>query len=654
MRTSPGLVRALAVAASVALSLSLIQVVASQDVALRSAASPDITSPSVASRSTASPKPASPASAPLNLGSPRAGISNPGTSGAGTSGTGAAGAAEAAKSNAGIPNTGGPVSGPANSGPANSASPGPQPSSSSSGTMPAGSPESPRSPRAVPQKAQVTPPSPVPPTPQPSAPRPSATPSPTPTAAKPKPSRPLRLSRTQRRLIDSVDVRRVHTHLKELQRIADANGGTRAAGTPGYRASRDYVAAKLREAGYRVTLQPFEFGYFAENSTALMERIAPTRATYAPTPPDGSATGDFATMTYSGTGEVTAPVHAVDVTLPPTAKHPSTSGCEHADFAKFPRGGIALIQRGTCSFALKVSNAQAAGAAAVIVFNEGLPDRTDLLRGSLSTPGVTIPVVGTTYATGAALATTRGAVIHLRTDTTSQARVTHNVIADSPRGDRNKVVMVGAHLDSVAAGPGINDNGSGSAAILAVAEALSDARTRNHLRFAWWGAEELGLIGSQHYVTTLPPDDRARIRLYLNFDMIASPNPAMKVYNGTVSSTGAVPPGSAEIEGLFRAHFDAVKQPYGEADLGGRSDYVGFMKAGIPTGGLFTGAGGVKTEEEARRFGGVAGRPYDPCYHRPCDTIANIDHPALAVATRAIATAVVVYASARDLPGPHA
>ncbi len=660
MPTSPGLVRALAVAASAALSLSLIQAMSSQDVAFRSAASPSSTSlssaspnsasPSTASRSTASPKPTSPAVASPNLGIPRAGIANPGASEAGTSGAGTsgAGASGIGGSNAGNPKTGGSAPKPANS-----ISPNPLPSS---GPLPPGAvPQNAQN--AIPQNppsAEGAPPSPVPPTPEPTTPQPSGTPAPTSAAAEPTRSHPLRLSRAQRRLIASVDVRRVHTHLKEFQRIADANGGTRAAGTPGYRASRDYVAARLREAGYRVTLQPFEFGYFAENSTALMERIAPTRATYAPTPPDGSKTGDFATMTYSGAGEVTAPVHAVDLTIPPTAGRPSTSGCEHTDFTGFPRGGIALIQRGTCGFALKVSKAQAAGAAAVVIFNEGLPDRTDLLRGSLGTPGVTIPVVGTSYATGAALAATRGAVIHLRTDTTSQTRVTHNVIADSSRGDRDKVVMAGAHLDSVSAGPGINDNASGSAAILAVAEALGHTRTRNHLRFAWWGAEELGLVGSQHYVTALPPSERARIRLYLNFDMIASPNPVMKVYGGTASSTGTVPPGSNEIEDLFRAHLDAAKQPYGQADLGGRSDYVAFMNAGIPTGGLFTGAGGVKTDEEARRFGGAAGRPYDPCYHKACDTLANIDHPALAVATRAIATAVVVYASERDLPGPNA
>ena len=648
MPTSPGLVRVLAVAASAALSLSLIQVLTVQDVALRSATSPGAASPSPAPSGLVPPGSASsgsglPGSSPS--GSSSALAAAPGV--APTPGASAPGAVPAPSpavspgSPGGDP-AAGVVPGQAVPGQAVPAQPAPGPAVPGQAVPGNGVPQEPGGPSASPGLAQPTPEA-------------SGTPSPSPSATTspaPSPRWTLRLSDFQRALVRSVPAGRAYAHLKEFQRIADENGGTRAAGTPGYTASRDYVAKKLRKAGYRVRLQPFEFGFYRENSTALMERIAPTRAVYTPTPPDNSTLGDFATMTYSGSGEVTAPVHAVDLVLPPSADRPSTSGCELTDFAGFPRGGIALIQRGTCGFALKVSNAQASGAAAVIVFNEGTPDHTELLRGSLGGPGVTIPVVGTTYALGAALAGTRGAVIHLRTDTTSETRVTHNVIADSRWGERTKVVMAGAHLDSVLAGPGINDNGSGSAALLAAAESLGRIRTRNHLRLVWWGAEELGLIGSRHYMDELSPRERGRIRLYLNFDMVASSNGVMMVYDGVTSTAGEVPPGSAEIEGLFRAFLDARRQPYWSADLSGRSDYAPFMEAGVPVGGLFTGAGEKKTEEEANRYGGLAGRPYDPCYHRNCDTIANIDRRLLTIATKGIATALVVYAYGNDLPGP--
>src|SRR5690606_17091232 len=155
----------------------------------------------------------------------------------------------------------------------------------------------------------------------------------------------------------------------------------RAAGTPGYLASRDYVADRLRRAGYQVTVQPFEFAYFKVRS-AVLEQLRPARVRYtlAPeqAPKEGEPTGDFVPMVYSGSGEVTAPVHPVDLTLPPAEQPSSTSGCQRSDFAGFPRGAIALIQRGTCEFAVKAKNAQAAGAAAVIIFNEGQPDRTEL------------------------------------------------------------------------------------------------------------------------------------------------------------------------------------------------------------------------------------------------------------------------------------
>ncbi len=289
---------------------------------------------------------------------------------------------------------------------------------------------------------------------------------------------------------DPIPTRDIKQHLEKFQAIADANGGTRAAGTSGDAASRDYVAAALRRAGYRVTLQAFEFQ-------------------------SGNAT-----------------------------------------------------------------------------------------------------------------------------------RTTYNLFAESRQGDADRVVTAGAHLDSVSAGPGINDNGSSAAGLLEVALRMATTQPKNRIRFVWWGAEELGLLGSKYYVANLSEADRAKIGLYLNFDMIASPNFAYKIRDGS-----AGPAGSAEIERNFGRYFDSRNLPHVRAPLNGRSDYDPFLRAGIPMGGLFTGAEGIKTTEEQRLFGGQAGRPYDSCYHRACDTTADIDDTALTVNTGAIADAVQTYAFSDSLPG---
>ena len=185
--------------------------------------------------------------------------------------------------------------------------------------------------------------------------------------------------------------------------------------------------------------------------------------------------------------------------------------------------------------------------------------------------------------------------------------------------------MAGAHLDSVQDGAGINDNGSGSAALLEVAIQLTKQKPTNTVRFAWWGAEESGLLGSEHYVANLTPEEREAIALYLNFDMIGSPNFMFGVYDGDNSSgtapPGFIPPGSAEIEDVFESFFADRGLAFNDTEFSGRSDYGPFIAVGIPAGGLFTGAEGVKTAAQAEAYGGVAGAAYDPCYHQFCDNL---------------------------------
>ncbi|WP_223770568.1 M20/M25/M40 family metallo-hydrolase [Streptomyces huiliensis] len=208
----------------------------------------------------------------------------------------------------------------------------------------------------------------------------------------------------------------------------------------------------------------------------------------------------------------------------------------------------------------------------------------------------------------------------------------YNLIADWPGGDANHVVFAGSHLDSVSAGPGINDNGSGSAGVLEVAltVAKSGYKPDKHLRFGWWGAEELGMRGSSYYVNQLPSTERSKIDAYLNFDMIGSPNPGYFVYGY-----------DASLKTLFEDWF-AARKIATEIDTegDGRSDHAPFQQAGIRVGGLFSGADYIKTAAQARNWGGTAGKAFDSCYHRSCDTISNIDDKALGTNSTAIAGAV--------------
>jgi Zn-dependent M28 family amino/carboxypeptidase len=447
-----------------------------------------------------------------------------------------------------------------------------------------------------------------------------------------------RVNNTVAKLLECVTLEGVREHQAALQAVADANGETRAAGTPGYEASVAYVVDRLTAAGYAVTLDEFPFTY---QPPATLRQNTPVSATYQ--------TGAF---TGTGNGSVTAPVTAVDINLaPPRA---STSGCEAADFAGFPAGNIALLQRGTCAFAVKALNAQAAGASAVIIFNQGnTPDREGLIIGTLAPSTATIPVVGASFADGSALAQPGSTATVITPASESRPQV--NVIAQTTGGDPDNVVMVGAHLDSVQAGPGINDNGSGSAAILEVAEQMAKVKPRNAVRFAWWGAEEAGLVGSRDYVANLSPEDGDRIALYLNFDMIGSPNHVFFVYDGDDSDevgAGPGPEGSAQIEDVFEGFYTNRSIPFKGTDFSGRSDYGPFIEAGIPAGGLFTGAEGIKTPAEADIWGGTAGQQYDACYHLACDTFANNNDDALDVNSDAVAFATLQYAmSTQDING---
>jgi Zn-dependent M28 family amino/carboxypeptidase len=451
-------------------------------------------------------------------------------------------------------------------------------------------------------------------------------------------------------LRNAVTVAGVLTHENALQNIANANGGTRASGTPGFDESLAYVKGQLEATGYfNVTVQPFLFDVFRELAPPVFQRISPIPRTFVPD-------DEFITMDYSDTGDVTGALVATnDIVIPPGAEaSTSNSGCDASDFAPASPTApqVALIQRGTCDFHVKAENAQAAGYDAAIIFNEGQPGRSETLAGTLTADDLsTIPVIGTSFAIGEELYNqVRAGTVVVRVATTSEIRLdvpTANLLATTKTGRTDRQVVVGAHLDSVPEGPGINDNGSGISQDLEIALQMAKLgiTPTNQVVFAWWGAEESGLIGSQFYVDSLTARQVKDTAVNLNFDMVGSPNFVRFVYDGDASDTESLAStGSGVVEDVFLDYFAAQGLAVEPTAFDGRSDYDAFISVGIPAGGTFTGAEGIKTAAQATIYGGTAGVAYDHCYHQACDTIANLSNTALDQMADAAAHATLVFA----------
>lgn len=425
---------------------------------------------------------------------------------------------------------------------------------------------------------------------------------------------------------ERIDVNAVNRHLVAFQRIADQHGGTRASGTPGYQASVDYVANKLRDAGFTVSTPDFTYTRFVLESINLTVGGSEVKASAmeytVPTPEGG----------------ITAPLSVTPVD--------DSTGCQAADYEGADvTDTIVLIKRGACTFAKKQRIAGEQGASAAIVYNNVEGGISGTLGGADA--GV-IPTASVSKATGAELVQQAGTSATLNLQSHFDEVTTENVIAETKTGRRDNVAMAGAHLDSVAEGPGINDNGSGSAGLLETALQMgSTPDVNNAVRFAWWGAEESGLIGSTKYVNGLTFEQQLDIALYLNFDMIGSPNAGYFVYDGDDSDNvgaGAGPYGSAAIEDSFTSALKEQGVDSEGTDFTGRSDYGQFIAVGIPAGGLFTGAEKIKTQEQAEKWGGQAGVAYDPNYHQVGDTLGNVDYTALERNAKAMADVVGEYA----------
>ncbi len=479
---------------------------------------------------------------------------------------------------------------------------------------------------------------------------------------------------TPGKLLPCITTDDLWNHMKAFQAIADANPSpadehpSRNSGEPGYKASVDYVKKVMEDAGYDVTIQPYKFTYYAYTAIPVLRELSPTAHDFVvgdewnPGQSTGTATG--AQLQPAG-----------GIVIPPTPTPSSSSGCTMADFSGFVPGRIALIQRGTCFFGVKVLNAQAAGASGVIIFNEGNPGRTALLSGSLldaaGNPIIpTIPVAFTSFDTGAKLyneyqqAVQTGAALPVM-DLSIQAIVTpnaddYNVIAESKGGDKNHVVVVDAHLDAIY-GAGMLDNASGSATILDIAQMMKNVNPRNKLRFIWFGGEELGLLGSAYYINNLSSNELSHIGYDLDADVTATPNYVIGVldpagpdlFSRTVTATfpNRVYKASTISRDQAIAYFGSIGLNHELFSPVG-TDAFSFNAVGIPAGGLLTGQDCCKTRAEVDLFGGYLGNyegnipSFDGgCVDNPfrwCDNLDNNNDPAvLTFMSKAFATMVV-------------
>jgi hypothetical protein len=472
---------------------------------------------------------------------------------------------------------------------------------------------------------------------------------------------------TQAKLLPCIQQKDLWAYMEKLQAIADANPSpadghpSRNSGEPGYKASADYVASVMKAAGYDVTLQQYKFTYYAYTSTPSFSEVSPTAHTYGLgtewNPGQSVGTANAAIQPAGG------------IVLPPTDSPISASGCSASDFNGFVPGRIALIQRGTCFFGVKVLNAQAAGASGVVIFNEGNPGRTALLNGALDdasgNPFVpTIPVAFTSFDTGHALYDQYQQGPPPVMSLSIQALVNPNaddwnVIADSKGGDKNHTVVVDAHLDAIY-GAGMLDNGSGSVTILDIARMMKNVDPTNHLRFIWFGGEELGLFGSAAYVDSLSSNDLGHIGYDLDADVTATPNYIIGVldpaapdfFGGTVSNTfpNRVYKASTIARDEAVQYFDSVGLKHEFLSPTG-TDAISFNQVGIPASGLLTGQDCCKTQQEVDLFGGYLGNyegnvpSFDGgCVDNPfrwCDNLSNNDPKVLTFMSKAFASMVV-------------
>ncbi|CAF2045669.1 unnamed protein product [Rotaria magnacalcarata] len=449
-------------------------------------------------------------------------------------------------------------------------------------------------------------------------------------------------------LAASIRIDEVMIYLNELQRIATVSNGTRAVNTHGFNATLDYIVNYLTvNTNYKVNKNYFDVRNFAlATNPILISSINGVQKSYNYS--TDISTADFYHVKFSTSVKFSK---NMQLTAIPNV------GCTDDDWQKAlppPEGRVALLKRGICSYRDKAKYATKYKVAAILFFNDGiLPDRVSPLEVNLAQDN-TLPALFLSFSVGqslvnAALDLSTNANVQLTIDTKDLPNFpVGNICADTPTGDPSQTIVIGSHSDSKPVGAGINDNGSGTAANLALAMTLARLfrspaypKYKYRVRFCWWGAEELGLLGSNFHIkqakTLNAIGDRLSDYLVnLNYDMLGSSNYMFGIYDGRTAKNDTPPkalPGSNQVTALFRDWFIRNKLPWDYTDFSGRSDYAAFLAEGIVAGGLFSGADDMKTQKQRDRYdkmlgqglGGISGITHDPCYHRACDSIQNIN-----------------------------
>ncbi|KAL3450010.1 hypothetical protein BJX65DRAFT_294257 [Aspergillus insuetus] len=409
--------------------------------------------------------------------------------------------------------------------------------------------------------------------------------------------------------------------------IDEYNHPTRVIGSKGHLGTVDYIYSTVTGLGYYYNIInqtfPAVSGNVFESRLVLGHEVPASARPMGLTPPTKNKEPVYGQLTLV-----------------------ANQGCDEADYPSDLAGAIALIERGTCPFGTKSELAGRAGAVAAVVYNNEQGD----VSGTLGTPSpnhIATFGISDTDAAPFVKQLKEGKKVDsiAYIDATVDTIHTTNIIAQTKGGDPQNCVMLGGHSDSVAEGPGINDDGSGSTTLLEIATQLSKYSVNNCVRFAWWAAEEEGLLGSDYYVSVLSEEENLKIRLFMDYDMLASPNFAYQVYNAT---NAVNPVGSEELRDLYTEWYTAHGLNFTYIPFDGRSDYDAFIRNGIPGGGIATGAEGVKSAQEQAMFGGVTGDWYDPCYHQICDDLGNVNATAWEINSKLVAHTVATYAVSFD------
>ncbi|KAF9092286.1 Leucyl aminopeptidase yscIV [Mortierella sp. AM989] len=459
-------------------------------------------------------------------------------------------------------------------------------------------------------------------------------------------------------LSDELRTTAIFDHLEELYAVAQLHNNSRSV-TNGYLASAEYVQKQLRrKAGDYCDISTQEFKVPVWSELEAPE-LSATGIGHGDTSIQYQNKVDFQNFRYGGPSATLKKQSIQGV-----ANH----GCNAKDHKKV-KGKIAVIEEGgPCELWDASYLAEQAGASGILFYNN--PKRKALLFSRIrivawkeGDPLISIPVLSITNSFGTTLIQNQDTVLlNLKTVNSLTVESTINVLCTSKDGDDDDTIVLGAHLDSVPEGPGMVDNGSGATSLLEIALVLAKAeyKPKNKVVFGWWGAEEIGLLGSRHYVRELAKDKdkKKQVAMNMNFDMLASPNyvpyvsrasiNSRTVHDGKTAPKALVKP-SSKIDHLLVQYFDHENKAYEYTDMTGGSDFLPFLLEGIPSGGLLTGAGERKTMEQRTLFGGFANAPLDPCYHQSCDTLENVSKEALTLMSQAALYAITKLLKADDL-----